>query len=839
MKYTREEAFNETLVYFNGDELASNVFLDKYCLKDYDGNFLEKTPEDMHIRLAKEFADKSYKNIQNFNINENLSKYGKKLFSKLKLLSKKEYQDYIFNYFDKFNKIVPQGRVMAGLGVKNSYRSLSNCLRLPPPRDSYSSIMYTDTMLISSAKRGCGYGLSISNLRPEGSFVQNSSNSSTGAVSFMERYSFSTREVAQNGRRGACLLDIHINHPDVEKFITIKEDKTKVTGANISVKYTDEFFDCLNKQKPFIQRFPVDSDISKINTDQLELNTIKIIDGIILKKVDPNYLFNLTVKYARDNAEPGLFFWDRMINYDPASVYKDYKIDGTNACGEQPMAVYDTCRLILLNLFSFVNNPFTKDSNINYQNLYETSYFQLFLGEILVDLEIEYIDRIINKIKNDAEPNNEKAIELELWLNVKNIAKNGRRVGCGITALGDMVAGLNIKYDSEESLSVVDKVMKTKMEAELDSSIDLSILKGPFKGFDPSLENNDFYTMLKNDFPLQHSKMSKFGRRNVNWSTIAPAGTVSIQTQSTSGCEPLFMPYYTRRVKINPSESHKTDFIDQNGDCWREEIVVHQKLKLTNPNLNKDNIDDVFKKSSYYKATANEIDWSMRLKMQKVLQKYTTSAISTTLNLPNNVTYEEVKEIYIKSWEMGLKGQTIYRDGCRTGVLIKKEPKIEKKDATKRPKILKCDIYNISVKKQKYTVIVGLLDNIPYEVFCVPAYIDKHSNGELIKQSKGKYILKTSDSELELSNYLESDTENALLRMISTALRHGADIKFVVEQLQKTKGDLTSFSKSIARALKQYITDGDTSSEKCKCGSNLSYQEGCLSCKMCGFSKCN
>jgi ribonucleoside-diphosphate reductase alpha chain len=867
---------NKLLEYFKGDELASNVFKSKYAQEE------DLTPDDMHKRMAKEFAKIEYKyqgSIKENKNNDKLSNYGKK----------REYltEQSIYELFKDFKYIVPQGRIMAGLGVYDSYRSLSNCLRLPPPKDSYSSITYVDATLVAAAKRGCGYGLGISNLRPKGVHVKNSANSSTGAVSFMPRYSFSTREVAQDGRRGACLIDIDINHPDSLDFINSKKDRTQITGANISVKVNSEFMKAVENDERYVLRFPCDfyeknetwvKDLEE-GKNNAELNVLQpIISGNdtigYTKVIKAKEYWNEIINNAWENAEPGVFFWDKVINYDPCSVYPQFQIDGTNACGEQPMCVYDTCRLILLNLFSFVDNPFTSEAKLNGELLYKYAYEQMRLGDDLVDLEIEYINRIIEKIKADPEPIEEKQIDLDLWKNVSKIAKEGRRVGCGITALADMIAALNLKYDSKEALDIVEKVMSIKMKAELDCTSDLAILRGTFIGWDSKLEwngfegNNDFYKFISHKFPIQFNKMMNQGRRNINWSTIAPAGTVSLMTQSTSGCEPLFSPYYFRRKKINPNEKNaKIDFVDQNGDSWTEFPVLHPKFKdwiettadfteqfnaglITKvEDFNKATLQSLFEQSPWYKSTANDIDWTKRVEMQSILQKYTTSAISTTLNLPQNITKEEVSEIYLQSWKKGLKGQTIYRDGSRSGVLITESTKdkqtFEQKDAPKRPGELPCEIHYPTIKNIKYTVIVGLLDSKPYEVFAIPYEVAKgYKNGFLSKTKSGVYNLIASlDEKSTIHTNLTgdmSDTEAALTRLISTSLRHGAEIKFIVEQLNKTHGDLFSFSKIIARVLKKYIPEGAKSTVKCQdCGSeNVIFQEGCQTCQSCGSSKC-
>jgi ribonucleoside-diphosphate reductase alpha chain len=852
------KAFEKSKEYFNGDELAANVFLGKYKNGD------EESPDQMHRRLSSEFSRELSNKLKNKTLGlENLSDHGKDFFEKLSSLSESQLDDYIFNYFDKFKYIVPQGRVMAGLGVYDSYRSLSNCLRLPPPKDSYSSIMYSDTCLVSVAKRGCGYGLGISNLRPEEASVSNAAQTSTGSVSFMHRYSFSTREVAQNGRRGACLIDIEATHPDVEHFITIKSDSTKVTGANVSVKYTDEFMSSVVNDKTFIHRFPTNLELKEDYSD-LDFGILtEVGKNEFVKKSKARDIFNKTVKCARDNAEPGVFFWDRMLDYDPACVYDKYRVDGTNACGEQPMAVGDTCRLILENLYSFVNNPFEDTAEIDFDKLYEVSYIQLILGDILVDLEIKYIDRIIEKIKSDNIPDNEKQIEMDIWYVVKDMAESGRRVGCGITGLGDMLAACNLKYDSEDALKTTDKVMRQKMKAEIDASIDLAILFGSFCGFDTNLEfpngegGNSFFKMMLEEFPEETKRMIKYGRRNVNWSTIAPAGSVSIETQTTSGCEPLFLPYFLRNVKINPNDKDKrVDFVDDSGDSWMRYPILHpkikeqmlkQKLDITDSKV----IDEFVKTTAYHGSTANNINWIKRVEMQSILQKYTTSAISTTLNLPEDVTEESVYDIYITSWKMGLKGQTIYRDNCRTGVLVKddakKEIKLHTDQAPKRPKVLDADIHLALAKGEKYIVAVGLLNDQPYEVFGGKANgfgVKQTCSGKLIKHKKGQYGLDIDGRSDEIDDFSKHFTpqEQTIFRMASTMLRHGIPIEFVVEQMQKSTNDMFSLPSAVARVLKKYIKDGQkVTGQTCPdCGSEeLSYQSGCVSCPSCGWSKCS
>ena len=853
--------------YFNSDELASSVWLGKYAKEG------ETTPDDMHKRMAKEFARIENNYLKSERETLNLSTYGKAR----KALTKEK----IYNLFKDFKYIIPQGRVMAGLGITESYRSLSNCLRLPPPKDSYSSIMYSDTMLVSAAKRGCGYGLGLSDIRPRTANVSNAASSSTGAASFMDRYSNSTREVAQDGRRGACLEDMSIFHPDVLEFITKKRDRTKVTGANISVKLYDSFMNAVEEDKDFLLRFPCTFDGEDlIAWQQYEYNVLNTEvnsctgEKIYLKRIKAKEYWEIIIDNAWENAEPGLFYWDRVLAYDPSSVYERYFIDGTNACGEQPMAVYDTCRLILINLYSYVKNPFTDKAEIDYDLLYRMSYEQTRLGDDLVDLEIEYIDRIIEKIMSDEIPLLEKQIELTLWENVKNIARGGRRVGCGVTALADMIAATGHKYDSAEALKIVDRVMKTKMAGELDCTIDLSILRGSFEDWDRNKEfhpsfsgKNDFYKFLSKEFPERAYKMCIYGRRNVNWSTIAPAGSVSLIAKTedfcnlSSGGEPTFMPYYMRKKKINPSdEDVRVDFVDQSGDSWQEypiimgafkqwyKIYVDNRDSVELHNQTKEQMQKTFEKSPWYNSTANDIDWEKRVEMQSVLQKYTTSAISSTLNLSKDVSREKVSSIYLQGWKKGLKGLTIYRDGCRTGVLTAESSRdqFEYRDSTKRPKEIDGEIVVTSIKGVEYSIFVGLVDSKPYEVFGYKG-TTLQGKGTITKRGKGEYYFKRANSDRSDNRILTdkmSDEEKAVTRLISMSLRHGGNVMYIVEQLEKSRSDMFGFTGAIGRILKRFIVDGTRSTLLCQnrdCtgdGTNVIFEEGCSKCLDCGSSKC-
>lgn len=873
---------NEKLLsYFNGDDFAADVWYRKYRATG------EITPDEMHRREAREFArieanyyEKEYMDVchPEFQTKHDfLSPYGQR----------RDWldEDSIYNLFKDFKYIIPQGRVMAGLGVLESYRSLSNCLRLPPPKDSYSSIMYTDTMLVSSAKRGCGYGVGLSNLRPEDVFVSNAAQTSTGAASFMERYSNSTREVAQKGRRGACLLDMEIFHPDVLQFIKAKKNLTKVTGANISVKLYNEFMEAVENDDDFILRWPCNISIETIEElDDEPYNELRtIFPGQYIKKIKAKEYWDEIINSAHSNAEPGLFFFDRVINYDPSSVYKKYQIDGTNACGEQPMAVYDTCRLILLNLYSFVKNPFTPEATVDFQLLYEMAYEQLRLGDNLVDLEIEYIDRIIGKIECDSLPHKEKAIELELWVNVRDMAVSGRRVGCGITALADMLAALGIKYDSDEGLEMIELVMGTKMAAELDAGKDLAILRGKFEGWEkvkeygfkmdsygkPSYGKNDFYQFLLEEYPKEVEDMCIHGRRNVNWSTIAPAGSSSIMAKTdkffnlSSGCEPQFLPFHMRKTKVNASDpSIRVDYVDDKGDSWMEYPItmgafkewlvaqIEDSFSLEEKenmifSMSEEQMNDWFKVSPWFGCTANEIDWKQRIKVQSMLQRYTTSAISSTLNLPKDVSKKTVSDIYFAAWKHGLKGVTIYREGSRKGVLTAESSNVsfEEKDAVKRIPELKALTFKSTSKGEHYHVLIGLLEDKPYEIFIDNSNNKYSSEGRIVKEGSGEYVFKNGGDPVMIKDFM-SPEQQAITRLVSMGLRHRIAIKYIVEQLGKIDGDMFSFAKSLARVLKRFIPNGEQASVKClnpDCpgdGTNVIYEEGCHKCLDCGDSKC-
>jgi ribonucleoside-diphosphate reductase alpha chain len=857
----------ELIEYFKNDELAANVWLSKYAQNG------ETHPDQMHSRMAKEFAkiEYHYQEIEHETGDwiEKLSKYGK--------VRNDLTEETIYELFKDFKYIVPQGSIMSTLGT-DLIASLSNCWVAESPLDSYAGIHKTDGDLIYYYKRRGGVGIDISNLRPSNTFTNNTAKSSTGAVSFMNRFSNTTREVAMNGRRGALMISMDVNHPDIMDFIKIKRDLTQVTGANISIKLNNSFMKAVENNGDYILRFPCDSSEFIFALDNLNYNELyKGTGNTYIKKIRAKEYWDEIIKSAKEYAEPGLMYWDNMLNNDPAAVYEQYRPICSNPCGEQFLNANDSCRLMAVNLFSFVLNPFTEEAKLDFSNIYKVFYEALRLGDNLVDLEAEYIDRIIEKIKSDPESNEIKQQELNLWIKSKEKCLAGRRVGLGITALGDMLAALNFKYDSDEALRIIKAVMQTKMEAELDCTIDLAILRGHFEGWNPDYEfqvagddmngyvmvggNNQFYEMLSTDFQIQSKKMYNYGRRNINWSTVAPTGSVSILTQTSSGVEPLFMPYYMRRKKINPNEvGVRVDFTDQNGDKWQEFAVLHPKFKdwmmswdisthvgMKNfEDLNQNDLKTLFEVSPWYQSTANDIDWKKRVEIQAILQKYTTNAISSTINLPSTVTYEEVSNIYMHGWKAGLKGQTVYVDGSRSGVLVSTDTKpqnssFEYKDAIKRPKELDGEMFITVANGQKYKVIIGSIDSKPYEVFA-SLYVEedgKPRKGKIIKEKKNLYNFYSSGEVLYVTADM-TDEEAIITRLASMSLRHGANIKFLVEQLNKSNGNITSFGKAVARILKKYIPEDAISKDKCtECGEeSMVYEEGCKKCNSCGASYC-
>jgi ribonucleoside-diphosphate reductase alpha chain len=854
------------LEYFKGDELAASTWRNKYAA---DG---EQTPDDTHRRLAKEFArveDNYDWDMPNHKAMK-LSNYG---YQRPNLD-----EEAIYELFKDFKYIIPGGSVMSGCGT-GALVSLSNCFVIGSPKDSYSEIMKTRSQQAQLMKRRGGVGYDLSQLRPRGAKVNNAAKSSTGAASFMDVCSDITNEVAQNGRRGALMLSMSINHPDIEEFITKKQDLAKVTGANISVKVTDEFMQAVIENKDYTLRFPVDeSDLSYKETDEFgntvciqynelfdgkrEYNKLYSIGkGRFIKLIKARELWNTLMHCAWNTAEPGIMFEGAMHNYSPDGVYPDFKMVSTNPCGEIPMGPFDSCRLIHINLSSYIVDPFTDKAHIDEELLYMHSYEAMRLADDLVDLEIEAVDRIIDTVKNDTDDT-----EFKLWSKIKETAIRGRRAGLGFTGLADAIAMLGLKYDSDEGISQVEQLMKVMFKGQLDSNIDMAIERGPFPVWNVRQEfhagwddggsgQNDWFTILCKDYNSEARRMFQYGRRNISWSTVAPTGTVSIMAGTSSGIEPIFLPFYQRKRKCM-SESDRVDYVDKVGEKYTLFTVVHPNLKrwaIETMNYSESEVNEwslgvwkeVWKESPYYGSTAPEIDWRQRVKLQGVVQKYITHSISSTVNLAKETTEEEIADIYIEAWKQGLKGITIYRDGCREGVLtqVEKPKTIEGRQAPKRPKELEADAYLIKAKGEQFIILVGMSESKPYEIFAFrprnPISFKPHK-GVITKVSKMHYSF-TSDvfhiDNLELAN--ENVEENAATLYSSMLLRHGVDIKYIVKTAKKVNDNITSFSSAMCRVLSKYIPNEEIKGEVCPdCGGTLVREGGCIHCKDCGYSKC-
>lgn len=839
------------LEYFKGDELAASTWRNKYAAEG------EQTPDDTHWRMAEEFARIESKYQWNESNRMKLSNYG---YQRAWLNSRD-----IYELFKDFKYIIPGGSVMSGCGT-GALVSLSNCFVIGSPKDSYAEIMKTRSQQAQLMKRRGGVGYDLSQLRPRGAKVNNAARSSTGAASFMDVCSDITNEVAQNGRRGALMLSMSINHPDIEEFITKKQDLTKVTGANISVKVTDEFMQAVIKDEDYVLRYPVDAPMvlpeEWMPYGVLEQRIIVGKQKVYTKKIKARELWNTLMHCAWNTAEPGIMFEGAMHNYSPDGVYPDFKMVGTNPCGEIPMGPFDSCRLIHINLSSYIVDPFTDKAHIDEELLYMHSYKAMRLADDLVDLEIEAVDKIIDTVKNDTDDT-----EFKLWSKIKETAIQGRRAGLGFTGLADAIAMLGLKYDSDEGISQVEQLMKVMFKGQLDSNIDMAIERGAFPAWDGYREwhvrvndtaveeNNPWFKFLKLNFPNEADKMSHLGRRNISWSTVAPTGTVSIMAGTSSGIEPIFLPFYQRKRKCM-SESDRVDYVDKVGEKYTLFTVVHPNLKrwaIETMNYSESEVNEwslgvwkeVWKESPYYGSTAPEIDWRQRVKLQGVVQKYITHSISSTVNLAKETTEEEIADIYIEAWKQGLKGITIYRDGCREGVLTKVEkPKtIEGRQAPKRPKELEADAYLIKAKGEQFIILVGMLESKPYEIFAFrprnPISFKPHK-GVITKVSKMHYSF-TSDvfhiDNLELAN--ENVEENAATLYSSMLLRHGVDIKYIVKTAKKVNDNITSFSSAMCRVLSKYIPNEEIKGEVCPdCGGTLVREGGCIHCKDCGYSKC-
>ena len=842
--YTFDEAFRASMEYFGGDELAARVWANKYALKDSYGNIFEQTPTDMHWRIAREVA-----RIENHYPNP---------------LTEQQ----VFELLDHFRYIVPAGSPMTGIGNDHQVASLSNCfvIGLDGDADSYGAVMLMDEEQVQLMKRRGGVGHDLSQLRPKGTPVNNSALTSTGVVPFMERFSNSTREVAQDGRRGALMLSISVKHPDSEAFIDAKMQEGKITGANVSVKLDDEFMQCAIDGKEYTQKFPIDSDAP-----------------IVTKKAEAKKLWEKIVHNAWKSAEPGVLFWDTILRESIPDCYADlgFRTVSTNPCGEIPLCPYDSCRLLSVNLYSYVVNPFTPEAYFDFDLFKKHVALAQRIMDDIVDMEMEKIDKIIEKVKSDPQADVVKETELHLWQKIKRKSAMGRRTGVGITAEGDMLAAMNLRYGTQEATDFSVEVHKTLALAAYRSSVVMAKERGAFEVYDSEREkNNPFINRIREADPELYADMLKYGRRNIACLTIAPTGTTSLMTQTTSGIEPVFMPVYKRRRKVNPTDTDvHVDFVDESGDSFEEFIVFHHKfltwMKIngydTEKRYTQEELDQLVEKSPYYKATANDVDWLMKVRMQGAIQKWVDHSISVTINLPNSVDEQLVNRLYVEAWRSGCKGCTVYRDGSRSGVMIAVEKKDKKKAEEKhicepptvtevRPKELECDVVRFQNNKEKWVAFVGLLDGYPYEIFTglqddeegisLPKSVNK---GKIIKKidENGK---KRYDFQFENKRGYKTTVEGLsekfnpeywnYAKLISGVLRYRMPIANVIKlvgQLQMDSQSINTWKIGVERALKKYIVDGtEAKGQKCPvCGQEtLVYQEGCLICKNCGSSRC-
>ena len=851
-----EEAYEEALKYFAGDELAARVWVNKYSMKDSFGNIYEKSPEDMHWRIANEIAriEKKYKNP----------------------MSARE----IFDLLDHFKYIIPAGSPMTGIGNNYQVASLSNCfvIGLDGDADSYGAIMRIDEEQVQLMKRRGGVGHDLSHIRPKGSPVNNSALTSTGLVPFMERYSNSTREVAQDGRRGALMLSVSIKHPDSEAFIDAKMTEGKVTGANVSVKIDDAFMEAATSDKPYVQQFPVDGD-----------------EPLVKREISAKALWEKIVHNAWKSAEPGVLFWDTIIRESIPDCYADlgFRTVSTNPCGEIPLCPYDSCRLLSINLYSYVVHPFTKDAYFDMEKFRKHVQIAQRIMDDIVDLELEKIDCILQKIQEDPQSDVVKEAEYHLWEKIKHKSSQGRRTGVGITAEGDMIAAMGLRYGTPEATEFSVNVHKNLALSAYRSSVTMAQERGAFAVFDASREkNNPFLLRIKEADEQLYADLQNYGRRNIACLTIAPTGTTSLMTQTTSGIEPVFMPVYKRRRKVNPGDADvHVDFVDEVGDSFEEYIVYHKKfLEWMNVNgidstkkYTQEEIDKLVAQSPYYKATANDVDWLEKVKMQGAIQKWVDHSISVTVNLPNDVDEALVNRLYVEAWKSGCKGCTIYRDGSRAGVMIsvsksdkKQKGKEQAKDNTVdqntlplckqpevievRPKVLECDVVRFQNNKEKWVALVGLLDGYPYEIF---TGLQDDDEGIVLPKSvvKGKIIKQKQDDgpsrydfQFENKRGYKTTVEGLsekfnpeywnYAKLISGVLRYRMPIDRVinlVSSLQLKDESINTWKNGVERALKKYIDDGtEAKGKKCPvCGhETLVYQEGCLICKNCGASRC-
>ena len=839
--YTFNEAYKASHSYFKWDELAAKVWVSKYALKDSDGNIYEESPRDMHWRLAKEIAriENKYPNPIN--------------------------EEDLFYLFNKFEYLIPQGSPMTGIGNDYQVASLSNCfvIGMEGTADSYGGIIRIDEEQVQLMKRRGGVGHDLSHIRPKGSAVKNSALTSTGLVPFMERYSNSTREVAQDGRRGALMLSVSIKHPDSEDFIDAKMEQGKITGANVSVKIDDDFMRAIENDGMYTQQYPVKSDNPKYT-----------------KEIKAKELWSKIVHNAWRSAEPGVLFWDTIINESVADCYADlgFETVSTNPCGEIPLCTYDSCRLLAINLYSYVVNPFTKDAYFDFELFAKHVRIAQRVMDDIIDLEAEKIEKILEKINNDPEVEEVKSAERHLWEKIKKKTLQGRRTGLGTTAEGDMLAAMGLRYGTEKATDFSEKVHKSLAVSAYASSVELAKERGAFEIFDKEREkNNPFINRLKDADKKLYADMVKYGRRNIACLTIAPTGTTSLMAQTTSGIEPVFMPVYKRRRKINPSDvKAKVDFVDENGDSWEEYVVFHHKFRTwmeanghsVHREYSNEQLDDLVAKSPYYKATANDVDWLQKVKMQGRVQKWVDHSISVTINLPSDASEELVGQLYLEAWKSGCKGSTVYRDGSRAGVLIANDDEKEKEDdcfelpevVTSRPTELPADVIRFQNNKEKWIAVIGMLNDRPYEIFTGLADEDdglllpkRVTSGTVIKaydhEGNKRYDFQFSNRRgykitIEGLDGMFNPEYWNYAKLISGVLRYGMPIDQVlklVSGLELDSETINTWKNGVERALKRYLpSESEANGEECPvCGhETLVYQEGCLTCRNCGASKC-
>jgi len=843
--YSKQEIEKATLQYFRGDGLATDVWMKKYCLKD-EKNYYELTPDDMHRRIAKELAriELKYKNPLS--------------------------EEQIYETLKNFERIIPQGSPMSGIGNDFQVVSLGNCFVIGNNADSYGGIMKIDQQQAQLMKRRGGVGHDLSHIRPKGSPVKNSAITSTGVVPFMERFSNTTKEVAQDGRRGALMLSVSIKHPDSEAFIDAKMTSGKITGANVSVRITDEFMNAVVSGTPYVQQYPINSITPKYT-----------------KTIDAQKLWKKIIYNAWKSAEPGILFWDKIIGESiPSSYGEEWTEASTNPCGELPLPPYDSCRLLAINLYGYVINPFTKNANFDMELFKKDAQIAMRYMDDIIDLEVEKIDAILEKIELDPENIEFKEVEKELWKKIREKALQGRRTGLGVTAEGDMLAALGLIYGTDEATDFSEEVHKQLKLNAYRSSVIMARERGAFPIFSALREaNNPFILRIKEEDPQLYTDMYGYGRRNIALLTIAPTGTASLMTQTTSGIEPVFLPAYMRRRKINPQEKDvRIDFVDDEGIAWMEYPVFHHKfetwLTMNGYDINviktmkKDQLDEIIKKSPYYKATSNDVDWVKKVEMQGRIQSHIDHSISTTINIPNEATEELVAKIYETGWSSGCKGITVYRDGSRSGVLVgiddKKEMKFQENHAPKRPKRLKGEIIRFQNNLEKWIAVVGMKDGKPYELFTgklvnglsnIPVTVKEcevvkniieteefDENGKPIKVRKKRYDIEYIDGDgikqthTGLSHAFNPEFWN-YAKFISAVLRHGMPMIYVyelIESLNFTEDHINTWKNGVVRVIKRYIKDGEKTKGSCpECGgTEFIFAEGCIRCSKCTWGKC-